>query len=104
MTEVPEMPLSHHLMRIGMELMKAYQHDIVIDCFSLADTVPGDKFLWGVRETGTYLCNANSDNRYEDPKKFLNEHRLWNHKWYRINVTKRNPQSNFAYGTIEEIK
>lgn len=49
-------PLFMGLWGIAHKNIISYQSDLVHDAIILSRAKPGDKFLWGWRETGTTMC------------------------------------------------
>lgn len=95
-------PLFGELFRIALPQLEGYHADLGHDTLRLATAVPGERYLWGVRPTGTEMRimpdSPEARSRViNDTIKTLNDHR-----WYLLEITAVR-QDGYCAGTVTPL-
>jgi len=95
-------PLFGELFRIALPLMEGYQADLGHDTLRLATAVPGERYLWGVRPTGTEMILLDSDPQYRSKTISQCFKNYPNHRWHLLEITKVR-QDGYCAGTVTPL-
>lgn len=94
--------LFYPLFQLALPHMRAYQSDLGHDALALSVTEPGEKLVWGYRESGTHMARVSSG---ETPRECIERNfrvvMEATREWYLLTVTGK--RGSTAEGTIERI-
>lgn len=95
-------PLFGELFRIALPLLEGYHADLGHDTLQLARAVPGERYLWGVRQHGTEIRLLPEDPHLRSEEMRQTIARFPDHRWHVLEITAVR-QDGYCAGTVTPL-